>query len=66
MYYLCRDSRTNGLTMMSISPFILITNVVLVPLSFRKDNSSSCTPYRQKNKNSEKKTFSIFILHVYK
>lgn len=39
--YLCRDSKTRGLTMMSTSPFIFTTNVVRVPVSFLSESNSS-------------------------
>lgn len=42
--YLCNDSRVKGLTITSTSPFILITTVVLVPVSFLNDNNSSRVP----------------------
>lgn len=39
--YFCKDSKAKGVTIKSISPLSLITTVVLVPVSLRKDTISS-------------------------
>ena len=57
--YLCSDSSTSGLNIMSKSPFSFTITVLLVPYSFWDANSSSSHPAQTKIKE-----FRTFKLHL--